>query len=146
MHIRNVKKYKFVVLLFVQLLAQAHGCLRCKGDGCSQSAAVRAELLFCRRRGCAAAPGAARAPPAERAACRGRGWSRDPGSAPAPAAKESCQRHPALLPEPCGQGLLGSVSTLQCNSPEVVNTSSLLRCAPLVDAVRQNLTKKPTVP
>lgn len=94
-YIRSVKKYKSVVLLFVQRLARAQWRMRYKADGCFRSAAVKAELLFCRLRGRAAGPGAGRALPAGRAACAGRGWRRGPGSAPAPAARESRQRHPA---------------------------------------------------
>lgn len=96
MHIRSIKKCRFVVLPFVQLLAQALQQMRCKAGGCFQTVAVKAELLFSQLLEFVALSETPLALPAESVVYGERGYCCDPYFVHGPEAKQTRKRHCAL--------------------------------------------------
>lgn len=91
--IRNLRKCRFVVLPFVQLLAQALRQMHCKAGGCFQTVAVKAELLFSQLLEFVAPSETPMALPAENVVYGERGYYRDPYFVHGPEAKQTRKRY-----------------------------------------------------
>lgn len=87
--VRNLKNCGFVVLPFVQLLAQALRQMHCKAGGCFQTVAVKAELLFFQPLEFVALSETPMALPAENIVYGERGYCCDPYFVHGPKAKQT---------------------------------------------------------